>query len=435
MVECSLGYRLTDSDGNEFEGSEEAEARLTEEVLRIEPTFGETLSVPYRDMLELSGSEYRIRVSLNSGDTLTLFNLGYRYEDFLREFSGLRNAIILKDMLVQEKPKRAGIEAVFSYIGENGEERQGGGCELRFYETAVVIAPEMGEIVRVPHSYIRGIREDDYTLIVETELGDEIRLSMMGARYNSVKNALNKMMHELITKSQTTLKQLLPGANPMVIRKAALVMREGKAARRVDIESIAGDLWKELEGKLSSLGVNEEYDYLKSLSQEERISIGFKRDLMGELTGEYVWFLIPIYGTDPRKPGNAVAMEAASGESGGKATYFFRIVGRKEYPGYQDIRDLHDVYDELLKTINKCMLEINFRREPIYLPDESLKDPRYARYRHAVDRMPSLRTLRRLFIGRVSHRTREQWQEDVTDLLKFNVEATDDDLKWMKGGR
>jgi len=89
----------------------------------------------------------------------------------------------------------------------------------------------------------------------------------------------------------------------------------------------------------------------------------------------------------------------------------------------------------LLETINRCMLEINFRREPIYLPDESLKEPRYARYRHAVNRMPSLRTLRRLFIGRVSHRTPEQWREDVTDLLRFNVEATDDDLKWSKGSR
>ena len=435
MMEYSLGYRLIDSDGNEFEGSEEAKARLIDESLQIEPTFGETLSVPYRDMLEISGSDYRIRVFLNSGDTLTLLNLGYLYEDFLREFSGLRNAIILKDMLVQEKPIRAGIEAVFSCIGENGEEKLSGESELRFYETAVVIVPEMGEIVRIPHSYIQGIREDNYTLIVETEFGDEIRLSMMGASYNSVKNALNKMMHELIAKSQATLKQLLPAANPMVIRKAALIMREGKAARRVDIESISGDLWKELESKLSSLGVKEEYDYLKSLSQEEKICIGFKRDLMGELTGEYVWFMIPIYGTDPHKPGNAVAMEAASEEGGGKATYFFRIVGRKEYPGYRDIRDLHNVYEELLKTINKCMLEINFRREPIYLPDESLKDPRYARYRYAVDRMPSLRTLRRLFIGRVSHRTREQWREDVTDLLKFNIEVTDDDLKWMKSGR
>jgi len=317
-MECELGYRLTDSDGNEFDVGEEAAAKLTSEALRISPSFGEILSVPYRDILELSGSDYIIRVTLSSGDTLTLFNLGYLYEDFLREFSGHRNAVILKDMLVQEKPRLAGIEAVFSYIGENGEEMQGGDCELRLYETALVIVPETGEIVRVPRSYVRGIREDDYTLIVETEFKEQIRLSMMGAKYNQVKNALNKMMNELIAKSQATLKQLLPKANTMVIRKAAMVMREGKAASRTDIESISGGLWRQLEDKLSSLGVKEEYDYLKSLSQEEKICIGFKRDLMGELTGEYVWFLIPIYGTDPRKPGNAVAMEAASAEGGAR---------------------------------------------------------------------------------------------------------------------
>ncbi len=432
-MECDLSYKLTDSNRNEFENSEEAAAKLTSETLRIEPSFGDTLSIPYRDILNLVNKDYKIHISLNSGDTLTLYDLGYRYEDFLRELSGHRNALLLKDLLVQERPRLTGIEAVFSYLDMKGEEKQGGDCNLRFYETALVLVPQIGEIVRVPYSYVQNIREEDYTLIIETEFGEQIRLSMMGAKYSQVKNTLNKLMHMLISKSQATLKQLLPNTNSMVIRKAATVMREGKAARRADIESISSDLWIELESRLSSLGVKEEYDYLKSLSHEKKISIGFKRDLMGDLTGEYVWFLIPIYSVDPRKPGNAVVMESASPEGGGKATYFFRLVDREKYHSYENIGDLHKVYDELLETINRCMLEINFRREPIYLPEESLNKPRYERYRHAVNKMPSLRTLRRLFIGRVSHRSPDQWREDVMDLLRFNVEATDDDHKWSKG--
>ncbi len=430
-MECDLSYRLTDSNRNMFENNEEAAAKLTPESLRIEPSFGETLSIPYRDIIDLIGSDYKIHVSLNSGDTLTLYNLGYSYEDFLRELNGHRNAIILKDLLVQERPRLTGIEAAFTYLDEKGEEKQGGDCNLRLYETALVLVPQIGEIVRIPYSNVQNIREKDYTIIIDTEFGEQINLSMMGTKYNQVKNTLNELMHELSSKSQATLKQLLPKANPMVIRKAASVMREGKAARRADIESISSDLWTELETRLSSLGVKEEYDYLKSLSHEEKISIGFKRDLMGDLTGEYVWFLIPIYDIDPRKPGNAVVMESASPEGGGKATYFFRLVDREKYPDYENISDLHKVYDELLETINRCMLEINFRREPIYLPEESLNKPRYARYRHAVNKMPALRTLRHLFIGRVSHRSPDQWREDVMDLLRFNVE-TDNNHKWSK---
>lgn len=432
MMECNLSYKLIDVNDQVFESSDETEASLSEERLRLKAPFGETLSVPYRDILVLSGSDYKIQVTIKSGDKLILYNLGYRYEDFLRELSKHHNAIILKDMLIQEKPKKSDIEGVFSFLDENGEQKYGGACELQIYETAIVIIPEMGEIIRVPHSYIKEISEEDYTLIIETEFGEKIKLSMLGANFNTLKRALTKMMHELISKSQSALKQLLPDANPLIIRKAARVMREGKAARRADIESISHELWKELEKKLTVLGIKEEYEYLKLLSQQDKICIGLKRGLMGDLTGEYIWFLIPIYSTETGKLGNAVAMEATTGEGGGKATYFFRIVSRKEYPRYADIEELHEDVDDLISTINRCMLEINFRREPIYLQDESLQEPRYARYRYAVERMPALRTLRRLFIGRVSHLSSEQWRKDVMDLLRFNIEADEDDVKWKK---
>jgi hypothetical protein len=79
------------------------------------------------------------------------------------------------------------------------------------------------------------------------------------------------------------------------------------------------------------------------------------------------------------------------------------------------------------------MIDINFRREPIYLTDDALGDPKYARYRFAVLKLPSLRTLRDLFIGRVIHSSIEQWKQDVTELLKFNVCTMEDSAKWRKG--
>jgi len=80
------------------------------------------------------------------------------------------------------------------------------------------------------------------------------------------------------------------------------------------------------------------------------------------------------------------------------------------------------------------MLDINFRREPIYLPDEKLEEPQYRKYKFAVQRLPGLQTLRHLFIGRVIHASPEQWKQDVMDLLKFNVSTKDDTAKWTKGG-
>lgn len=66
------------------------------------------------------------------------------------------------------------------------------------------------------------------------------------------------------------------------------------------------------------------------------------------------------------------------------------------------------------------------------MPDERLDEPKYLKYKFAVLRSPSLRILRTRFIGRVIHSSPEQWKKDVTDLLKFNVSAKDDSVRWKK---
>jgi hypothetical protein len=78
------------------------------------------------------------------------------------------------------------------------------------------------------------------------------------------------------------------------------------------------------------------------------------------------------------------------------------------------------------------MLDINFRREPVHVPDEKLDEADYVGYKIALQRVPSLRLLRDLYIGRVAHASQEQWKNDVLELLKFNVAARDGLAKWKK---
>ena len=198
-----------------------------------------------------------------------------------------------------------------------------------------------------------------------------------------------------------------------------------------------------------------EYQYLKSIAREEKIAIGMKRGLMGDLTGNYLWLLIPIYGKDPRF-GNAIVLEAVrlpsdpnekqSQEEGmllegegdkataGNATYVFRIVGRKDIAGLAGNEKELDVrIDSMISRINQLMLDINFRREPIFLSDELLKtEPKYARYKYATQKIRSLKDLRELFVGRIIHSSFEQWKADIENLLSFNRSTNDDNAKWEK---
>lgn len=433
IMECSLGYSLSDERGQKT-ASGDAQAQLDEENLSILPKFGEALFLSLRDILEISEGDYKIHLTLTSKEKLTLFNLGYRYEDFLRVLSKLRNEILLKDMLMHETLRKSGVEAELVYFDEIGNEKQRGKCEPRLYETALVVIPEKGELVRIPYSDILEIRDVDFTLAIATDFGEKFVFSKMGRQFDSITKTLSGLINELSLNVQSSLKELLPKSDPSIIRRAARLMKEGKAARRSDIESISPELWAELEKKLEDAGIKEEYDLLKSLAQKERMCIGLKRGLLGDIAGEYIWFLIPIYSTNQKEPGNAVAMESISGEGGGKATYFFRIVSRRHYPNFKNIDDLHKEVDNFIKRINRCMLAINFRREPIYLPDERLEEPQYQKYKFAIAKIPALRELRQLFIGRVIHRTPEQWKQDVIDLLRFNVSTTDDSAKWTKIG-
>jgi hypothetical protein len=172
---------------------------------------------------------------------------------------------------------------------------------------------------------------------------------------------------------------------------------------------------------------------------------------MGDVTGTYVWLLIPIYGNDNAYC-NAIAFEATglpfstTGEGSnaekakanmleatGSATYFFRAIERNEYTALAtDIEELDARFDTTMRQINEMMLAINFRREPIYLSEEKLNaEPQYARYRYAIQKVPSLRSLRKLFIGRVVHSSFDQWKNDVRELLQFNSTASDD-RSWEK---
>ena len=340
IMECALSYSLSDGSGQEVKSSE-AHARLDKENLSILPQFGEALFFSFRDILEIYEGDYKVHLTLTSKEKLSLSKLGHKYEDFVRILSKLRNEIILQDMLIHETIRKSDMKAEFVYIDENGKELQSGECETRLYETALVILPKKGDIIRIPYSDISEIHEENYTLVVTTEFGEKITFSKMGQQFDPMKKTLSDIINELSLKVQSSLKELLPQADPSVIRRVARFMKEGKAAKKSDIESISPKLWEELEKKLEVVGVKEEYDFLKSLSQQEKLSIGLKRGLLGDLTGEYIWFLIPIYSTNPREPGNAVVMESISGEVSGKATYFFRITGRKEYQNFNRIENLH----------------------------------------------------------------------------------------------
>lgn len=254
----------------------------------------------------------------------------------------------------------------------------------------------------------------------------------MGRIYDPFNKALAAAIDQLSAKVRGLLEELFPEASPAAIRSLMPLMKDGKAISQSQLNKAFPGGWQILENRLEAAGLKDSIHYLLSLTKGEPYA-GVKRGLMGDLTGEYLWFLIPICSDDPRLPGNAIAMEAVTGDGSGKATYFFRIKPRHIYArGLHSNEEIIEDSGIIIKEINRAMLAINFRREPIYLPENQLKEGVNLRYKTAFQKLSSLQRLRELFIGRVIHSNPEQWQKDVLDLLKFNVSTANDEEKWHK---
>jgi len=433
-IECSMSFTLLDESGKEVAFGE-CKGTIDKEYLTVFPKFGNILPFHLRDIIGIETENYRITLPLISREKVILFNLGYYFEDFLRVLTNLRNEVIIKDLLMNETVRKPDVDMEFVYYDETGNERQKDVGKIRLYETGLVVIPQRGQVLRVPYSDIVNVSEENNSVRLSTEFGEQLLFSKLGWEFDPFLKTFSDIYNELQLKAVSFLKELFPWIDSVSLRRIASLMREGKAARRADIEVINPRVWHELEKRITSVGLNESYAFLKELARQERTCIGFKRGLMGDLTGEYIWFLMPIYNISEKEYGNAVAMEAteATGEeSGGKATYFFRIVSRRDYPNYISLEELDKEVDKFIRKINRCMLDINFRREPIYLPDERLDESAYFRYKIAIQRIPSLKLLRSLYIGRVIHTTSERWKSDVMDLLRFNLLTQDDSARWKK---
>ena len=398
VLKCEAFYIYNDKS-NKITKDGSASILVRKESLVISPKTSELLEFSFREINNVSVQDYSIKIELNTSEEVEIKELGYKYEDFSRLFFHAYNDMIMKDLLMKEGMKLSGIEAELTF----GKEKIKDECEVRIYETALVVIPSKYALLRIPFAEIAEIKEGDHSVTVVTEYDGALLFEKLAGKYDSFLEKLSEVLNQLSMDVQDSLKKMAPSLSSSVIRQAARYMKDGRAVRRAVLEKAAPGLFDSIEKTISGTEMKVEYEFLKKLSDSANMCVGVKKELVGTMANEeglYLWILIPI--------GNIVAMEAIVSSGDGKATYFFKMKG-------QTAQDM----EAFLEKVNRCMLAINFRREPIYLTDENLEKPEYQRYKYAIAKIPGLRDLRLAFIGRVMHKDDEQWQKDVKVLLQL----------------
>lgn len=428
VMQCPAAYQLHHEDGRILSRGV-ATIRLEEDRVAVTPEPGEPIILDLRDVIDVSEHDFRLHLNLVTREALLIYDLGPRYDDFERTLFRLHTETMIECLLKSETLRKAGVPAEFSVTDEAGGPGPQGRCEVRLYETGLVIMPEKGELLRFPFSDLADIKSEDPNLMIKTDFGERIVLMKMGRQFDAFFGALLVAHNEVSIRTQTFLKESFPLASGSIIRRAARLLKEGRAAGRAAIEDISPDLWLEMEEELASAGLSEAYEFLRTLGRRERTCIGLKPAPLTSRTGNMVWFMIPICNAEPARPGNAVALEASSLDSGEAVatTYFFKIMNRNDYKEPKSLERLGLEVDRQLARINRALLAANFQWPAVHLSDDALLDPANREYLFNAARTPALRELRRMFIGRVRRDTPEQWERDVLELLAFNVTAEDDE--------
>jgi hypothetical protein len=322
---------------------------------------------------------------------------------------------------------------------------QSGEAEIRLYESNLAVLPTAAVGFQWRLADVDAVREDNHEIALDA--GERtLRISGLGKRSDDFARKLRDTVNTLATSSAQAIHRAFPFLNPDQLQATAALLREGRSAPVAKLGAIHGKIPAALAANAVDAALNPYYDELLKRTAHDLLYAGFKlirpedregllsepaTESTGDATGQLerpdtlpdadsaapdtmYWFFFPIAATPgSSEPGNVVAWEASS--TGGRATYFFRLV---EPSQAGELKNNPALVEESIRTLNAALGILNFRRRPIYLSDDEIEmNPQFHRYAIAARRIPEVRRLRSRFLGRAIHSSPEAWQEQLKSIV------------------
>ena len=339
-------------------------------------------------------------------------------------------------------------------------------AEFRLYQSNLAVLPTAATGLQWRLADLDAVNFDEANYVVTLSSGDaRLTATKLAKRTREFVERLAAARTQLAEKAAETLHDLFPFLTPDQFQQAAILLREGHAVPLAKLQAIHPKSEKALVGNVIDPKLKPYFDVLlaqtpagwlysgfKLLREEEAVaetepppeeqpietegspeaeaaSTPAEEDAAVELAGKEAeahqpilhWFFFPLAAQPSAKlPANLVAWETTS--KSGRATYFFRLVPPEQAPLLADPTKAPAVVELAIRELNRALVLLNFRREPIYLPDDSLEiQPRFRRYAIACRKLPELRRLRAAFLGRAIHTSLENWGTQFKGFLAKTV--------------
>jgi hypothetical protein len=261
LTVASAQYRLIAADGTELEagGGDVASAGG---VLELQPADGATLRVQAAAIASIGEPEpYTVLVTLADGSALELSRLGRMRTQLLAE---------LRDARAEVAAERSGA------VGDSARFTAtiaGSPVDLHIFEDALLVIAD-GSARRIAFSFVNDVRARDYTVTIDAASQDTITVTRLGRRTDEFTALLAERLRSARTRTSAFLGSLLPGLEPMALRAAAALLRDGVAAPARGLDAIHPGLSAAL---LRVAALPDRWTAVSAIADRTDLAIGFRQ--------------------------------------------------------------------------------------------------------------------------------------------------------------
>ncbi len=437
------------------------------ETLTLTPTTGAPLAFDLGDIDTFAPAEYELTLTLYTGKKILLNQFGKAFQNLSHDLLDAYRKRLIQCLLLED------LEEIARYDGvarlESAERAFTSPAEFRLYKSNLAVLPTAATGFQWRLAEIESVNFDEANYVVTLEaLGERLIVTKLAKRTREFTERLQETITQLTERAAGTVHNLFPFLTPDQFQDVARLMKEGHAARLAKLQAIHPKAEQALVENVVDAKLKPHFDLLLGHVPAGFLYAGFKftrreddeaapevepaaPDGLEALVTEGAavpeglaekseegsakkagaegaakeeeepilhWFFFPL-ATQPgaARPGNLVAWEATS--KTGRATYFFRLLPPEQAGALADPAKGAAAVEAAIRQLNRALVLLNFRREPIYLSDDKLEmQPRYRRYAIACRKIPELRRLRASFLGRAIHTSPEAWQKQFAEILR-----------------
>jgi hypothetical protein len=394
MPSYSGKFQYLDESGAAL-GQGPCQVTFDQENCIVTPAGGTPLAFDLGDFDRAAPGEWELEFTAYTGRRLVLRQFGAAFGNMAGELLAAWRDRTVRCLLLED------LDEVGRYTGT----ANGAPAEIRIFKSNLAILPQAGAPMQWRLAEVDTCKFDSaaYQIVLESA-GERLVLAKLAKKTDECFGGLRDAIDALHTHAASALHELFPFLNADALVRLQQAMPEGRSCAETRLAAIHPNLPAAIMEHAIDSGLRPYFDALRAQANGP-LQVGFKftftdeADAGDEAPAEeqpplFFWYFFPL-------PNRLAAWEATTGT--GRATYFFRTEG---------------AVDAAIANLTRGLALINFRREPVYLPDASLdQQQRFHRYAIGARKLADLRKLRAAFAGRAIHSSLENHSAQVSAIL------------------